>query len=244
MTNNIIICNPKTLKCTKKELINFIDKYKKNIINYQGVIVHIISHGSNNDYFMTSDNQEIKLDFIKYEIIKASSGNPSLLKMIFYHACRGNADYHNYPVKVRYHPEISNQAKSNFDGLSAHINFIVVYGNIKGATVSADAYFTNCIIESFMDNAKSKLFNKYLMDLIIDIRANLQEKTENAEICTIDNTLRHKRIKLLRQKKNNHKDANGDDPEAPLIQLSHNHECGNDKQERNKIVIEDIRISA
>eukprot|EP01083_Nonionella_stella_P158249 514820_1 len=75
----------------------FVDKYKHLLedTNYKAVIVHILSHGSGDDSFMTSDMKTMQTSFFEHELITATefAGHPQLIKLIFHHACRGHADY-------------------------------------------------------------------------------------------------------------------------------------------------------
>eukprot|EP01084_Bolivina_argentea_P108579 194053_1 len=92
---DVRICNNNKdqFYCTKPDVINFVDKYKENVVNYDAVIVHILTHGQNGKQFQTSDGKFVKLGFINHELIEASVN--VCTKIIFYHACRGGADYHD-----------------------------------------------------------------------------------------------------------------------------------------------------
>eukprot|EP01083_Nonionella_stella_P134264 408575_1 len=94
------VCNESTLKCTKRDILRFIDKYKHLLedASYKAVIVHILSHGSGDDSFMTSDLKTMQTSFFEHELITAATfaGHPELIKLIFHHACRGHADYTDY----------------------------------------------------------------------------------------------------------------------------------------------------
>eukprot|EP01084_Bolivina_argentea_P207716 354356_1 len=78
--------------CTKQDVINFIDEQVEELRDYDSVIVHILTHGQNGDQFQTSDGKTLKLDFIKHELSEASDNK--CLKIVFYHACRGDVNYH------------------------------------------------------------------------------------------------------------------------------------------------------
>eukprot|EP01083_Nonionella_stella_P276341 938887_1 len=109
------ICNENTLKCNKRDIIRFIDKYKHLLedTNYKAVIVHILSHGSGDDSFVTSDLKTMRTSFFEHELITITefAGHPQLIKLIFHHACRGHADYfeaqevdsysNKYPVELK-----------------------------------------------------------------------------------------------------------------------------------------------
>eukprot|EP01083_Nonionella_stella_P134330 408813_1 len=91
------ICNEDTLKCSKRDVIKFIDIHKDELqdTTYKAVIVHILSHGFERDIFMTSDLKTIQTEFIEHELISTAQfvDHPGLIKLIFHHACRGSADY-------------------------------------------------------------------------------------------------------------------------------------------------------
>eukprot|EP01083_Nonionella_stella_P096803 272185_1 len=82
----------KGLYCSKQDVINFIDRFKENVSDFEAVIVHVFSHGQNGKAFQTSDDKLVRLGFITHELTEASDS--SHMKLIFYHACRGDADYH------------------------------------------------------------------------------------------------------------------------------------------------------
>eukprot|EP01083_Nonionella_stella_P077700 212294_1 len=94
------ICNEETLRCNKKDVLQFIDinKAELNDITYKAVIVHILSHGSETDTFITSDLKVVLTSFIEHELISTAefAEHPGLIKLIFHHACRGNADYFRF----------------------------------------------------------------------------------------------------------------------------------------------------
>eukprot|EP01083_Nonionella_stella_P276340 938885_1 len=77
------ICNESTLKCTKRDIIRFIDNYKHLLedTNYKAVIVHILSHGSGDDSFMTSDLKMMQTSFFEHELITVTefAGHPELI---------------------------------------------------------------------------------------------------------------------------------------------------------------------
>eukprot|EP01084_Bolivina_argentea_P017064 31882_1 len=80
--------------CSKSKLIQFIDQHKCKLqnIKYKAVIVHIITHGIQNDSFLTSDLKNVNMNYIRHEWMDAQqtlrNGSP-LMKFIFYHGCRG-----------------------------------------------------------------------------------------------------------------------------------------------------------
>eukprot|EP01084_Bolivina_argentea_P008485 15880_1 len=96
---DIHVCNKNTLHCSKKDIVEFVDqcKHKLDDITYKAAIIHVISHGYDDDQtcFMTSDGEKMKLNFIYHEITEACNfaGNLELIKLVFYHCCRGSANY-------------------------------------------------------------------------------------------------------------------------------------------------------
>eukprot|EP01084_Bolivina_argentea_P017547 32771_1 len=93
----VFICNKDASYCTKADVISFIDEHMERLNNksYKGVVVHILTHGQNNEQFITSDMKLMELDFICYELNEASISNSSLIKIIHFHACRGSQIYHD-----------------------------------------------------------------------------------------------------------------------------------------------------
>ena len=249
---DVFVCKPESLDCSKEDIIDFVDECTKRLSEgaYNGVIVHIISHGSKGDYFISSDNQQISLDFIKHEVIN-ETGNEDLVKVIFYHACRGNTDLHltgNKPEEFQSHQDDSHnsccrlcrksddkyldyeppsngiemvtgyskdsitkasvssrkwsdvsRSKPERKNTAAESNLIVIYGNIDNSTVSSAGYFTQCIYDTFKGNV-AKWIKKDFLSLIIKIGWDLEEKTEQAEICTISGAIRYKQIRMERMK--------------------------------------------
>eukprot|EP01084_Bolivina_argentea_P251427 421683_1 len=106
---DVFICKNDTLDATKNDIIDFIDKYKKRLDDpqYNGVIIHIISHGSETDSFLTSDGKHMKTSgFIQHEItseieMRDKSENSDVVKLIFHHQCRGTAIFHTGKLKHR-----------------------------------------------------------------------------------------------------------------------------------------------
>eukprot|EP01084_Bolivina_argentea_P251430 421686_1 len=80
---------------TKADVFRFLDKNLKELPNYDGIIVHIITHGCNGQEFQTSDGKTMQLKAIKHEINEATHfyGHEVCIKILFYHACRGDASY-------------------------------------------------------------------------------------------------------------------------------------------------------
>eukprot|EP01084_Bolivina_argentea_P211396 359608_1 len=95
---DVFICNEETLYCTKRDIISFIDEHLSKVQNglYGSVIVHILTHGSKHDLFETSDHKTLSVDFVKHELVSVEefNENSSVIKLIFYHACRGTTDFY------------------------------------------------------------------------------------------------------------------------------------------------------
>eukprot|EP01083_Nonionella_stella_P083978 232310_1 len=218
------ICNESTLKCTKRDIIMFVDKYKHLLedTNYKAVIVHILSHGSGDDSFMTSDMKTMQTSFFEHELITATefAGHPQLIKLIFHHACRGHADYFEAPEIDHRH---SNATPSKFSvelkeiisdreydvplrtdfsnslfnrqtkKTDAHSNCAVLYGTIEDRALSDDGHFTDSICKVFRINSRNPI-KRDLYYLIRQIGYDLETRTNNAQICTSKGigTLRNK----------------------------------------------------
>eukprot|EP01084_Bolivina_argentea_P018562 34526_1 len=95
---DVYICNEHSLYATKQNVIEFIDKHKVKLQEklYKAVIVHIITHGFINGDFLTSDMKKVPTEFIEHELVSELEfyGNTSMIKLMFYHACRGSANYY------------------------------------------------------------------------------------------------------------------------------------------------------
>eukprot|EP01084_Bolivina_argentea_P169214 293360_1 len=91
---DVRLCNysKNSFYCTKKDVIHFIDENLVELNTYDGVIIHIFTHGQNGNEFLTSDGKNLKLAFIKHELNEASQN--MCMKIVFYHSCRGNVSYH------------------------------------------------------------------------------------------------------------------------------------------------------
>eukprot|EP01084_Bolivina_argentea_P135513 238772_1 len=161
---------------TKKGIIDFVNKHINKLINdrfrsYKAVLVHILSHGAaKKDAFITFDGQTMETSVIKSKVINAAnrSNNRDLVKIIFYDACRGNADYSNRAIHYQRYNCIScicccrstinkknnsieekyndidiklrgNNATSNKANKSdPYPNCVTVYGTVEGRVVSDD----------------------------------------------------------------------------------------------------------
>eukprot|EP01084_Bolivina_argentea_P266239 451510_1 len=79
---------------------------------------------------------------------------------------------------------------------SKDANWIIVYGTIKGRTVSDSGYLAHCVSASFTKNAKRRK-KKDLHSLIVEIGRDLEYKTEGVEVCNYGtNSLRHDTVRL------------------------------------------------
>eukprot|EP01084_Bolivina_argentea_P039264 72573_1 len=92
------VCNEdeETFYCTQMDVVDFITNHKKRLRNktFNGVLVHILSHGTNNEYFKTSDMKDIQISLIQEQLIDETD-NLDIIKIICHHACRGGNVYHN-----------------------------------------------------------------------------------------------------------------------------------------------------
>eukprot|EP01083_Nonionella_stella_P087160 242343_1 len=195
-----------TLNCTKKDVIHFINKNTADINDFDGVIVHIFSHGQN-DSFRTSNGKYVKLAFIKRKL----NGGDSDIRIIFYHPCRGQASHHIEDdtsvqnsrfmcCKCRKHPSNSHVGnaesgrtlnhsqetnESQINDPSLHTNFVCIFGNVSDRTTSTKGYFTNSIYVIFDSNANKRciLMKPSFDELLRALRSELIERSSKAEIC-------------------------------------------------------------
>eukprot|EP01084_Bolivina_argentea_P271398 461788_1 len=221
--------------CTQQALITFIDdqmkKVQSNDLLYEGVIVHILTHSDESHQLLTSDGTYLPFDFIKHELSCAAENvdNLDLMKVIFFHACRGRNNYYNNSskpsdIETKYKtknkikcicnwstcckkneniaslrvPLIKNQKEdvplhnikingkliqspsvSSSRGIGglisnkksktapADANFVTIFGNYEGRTVSTAGHFADCICELFEDNAnRCPCMSKNFLQLI------------------------------------------------------------------------------
>ncbi len=207
---HVLRCNIDTLYCTKRDIIKFVENKLKLFDNsYKCVIVHVISHGSSNS-FTSSDLKEIKLDFIRHELIEAAeeADNLGLIKIIFHHACRGTVDYHIGNNEIRHQQQrrvtlnIRIRGSTNHtssDDISYDSNCITIYGNISGRSMSDNGYFTQCICDAFGKNVE-KLIKATFNELMVDIGRSLERITNHAELCTVKATVRFDSIRFVKYK--------------------------------------------
>eukprot|EP01084_Bolivina_argentea_P289239 496632_1 len=215
---DVFVCNFDTLYCTKKDIIKFVDKHMNKLQqqHYNGAIVHVITHASGN-VFLSSDQKEIKMDFISHELISSAevTDNTTLIKVIFHHGCQGNTDYHLGKILTSNETNTTisttniNQSSSSLMRTSfvhstshKHIhvmtydsNLVIISGNVAGRAMSDSGEFTKCICESFSANAK-RIIKADFNSLFTEIGSNLERKTNHAELCNINGTLRYHSIRF------------------------------------------------
>eukprot|EP01084_Bolivina_argentea_P299667 516555_1 len=211
---DVFVCNEDTFHSTKDEVQDFIDKYKEKLMSdmYGSVIVHVISHGLE-DEFICSDGKTMKLDFICHELISTEefSTIQSLIKVVFYHGCRGDSDWsvnHKATYQLQNHETSATVSSKNKHNLAVHplrgcahiidkdnvdhchdSNLVIISGNIAGRTMSDNGDFTKCICESFGNNLK-RILKADFYTLIVEIGNKLEGKTTHSELCHISGTLR------------------------------------------------------
>eukprot|EP01084_Bolivina_argentea_P297408 512359_1 len=228
----VIVCNKDTLYSTKQDVHEFIDQYlnKINEGKYECVIVHIISHGTE-EAFIASDGKEVYIDFISHEL---SWGNSNLIKLIVNHGCRGQYNYSdnssittttqirgknkNVQTKASFNISESINNKNQTENISDQSNLIIISDNVKGRTMSDSGTFTECICDSFAKNLNRKM-KATLQSQLVEIGNNLEKKTNCAEVCNISGTLRFNPIRFQKCKdKQTYKVAQtfGDDCYYPL----------------------------
>eukprot|EP01083_Nonionella_stella_P083981 232316_1 len=210
------ICNESTLECTKRDIIRFIDTYKSLLedTDYKAVIVHILSHGSGDDSFVTTDLKTMQTSFFEHELITAAefAGHPELIKFIFHHACRGHADYfkahqiekcsNKFSVELKEIVTYKKRDARDSKTVPLRTDYSDVLGNRKQRT-EPDAH-SNCVVlyGTIEDRALSddghftesickifgsnstNLIKRDLYSLIRQIGSHLETTTNNAQICT------------------------------------------------------------
>eukprot|EP01083_Nonionella_stella_P015947 44612_1 len=216
------ICNERTLKSSKKDIMQFMDEHlcKLEERKYKSVIVHIISHGLEKCFF-SSNEEQIDIDFIQHEIVTKATETKQLklIKLIFHHGCQGYADHaigtntdeddmhmavNRVAFKVNSEINHNVQNKITYDS-----NYLLISGNIAGRAMSDSGNFTRCICQSFGDNLE-KCVKADLNTLLIQIGQMLEEKTRHAELCNVNGTIRFNQIRLEQCKeiRNNSGDHN------------------------------------
>eukprot|EP01083_Nonionella_stella_P001863 5356_1 len=190
---DVFVLNAESLYSTAFNVENFVDETITELENkdkrYKAVIVHVISHGSDS-YFTTSDMQNMKRDFITHELTTKAEDvqNLELIKVIFYHTCMGDVDYHSgEPLKtgiVRGSFIIPNSStiEYNDETISYESNLVTVSGNIKGRSVSDKGDFTKCVCVVFRNNEKRWIKSDF-DTLLKEIKLNLEKETQHAELC-------------------------------------------------------------
>eukprot|EP01084_Bolivina_argentea_P215930 366698_1 len=210
---DVCVCNNDTLYSTKSNVIDFIDCHKTRLYDsvYSGVIVHILSHSSENS-FTTSDMKQINMEFIHHEIITTAEHADclKLVKLIFHHGCKGNADYSIPSVaksnlldvntaghhKFRFkHSYVQNMKVNDKKQMSYDSNLVIISGNILGRSLSDSGHFTKCICEAFANNL-GKILKRDFNSLVVEIGRNLETKTNSAELCNTNGTIRYDQIRF------------------------------------------------
>eukprot|EP01084_Bolivina_argentea_P111322 198666_1 len=240
---DVFVCNQDTLYCTKLDVIDFIDEHMTKLedTTYKAVIVHVISHGSD-DSFVTSDSKQLNIDFIKHELINKADEeeNIGLIKLIFNHGCQGEANYSDGNIMGlnTYHTTNNEQIDDNLyyatrGALNMHrtidnnhdydiphdANCAVIAGNISGRTMSDSGYFTKCICDAFKSNLK-RMIKADFNSLMVEIGRNLENKTNNAELSNVNGTLRYHHIRFEKGKNiNNDVDYNNKSENNNDIQM-------------------------
>eukprot|EP01084_Bolivina_argentea_P291253 500548_1 len=199
---DVLICNEDTLCCTKEDIIDFIDNgldLLKHETKYKCAIIHVLSHSSQKDSFLTSDGQKIQLDFLIHELSDIDQYiNQSLVKLIFNHCCRGSEHYYfnSNGFAPRYKSEhfgemvlgLDQKTNHDFEPSLEDTNLILVYGTINDRIMSDSGYFAQAIYDAFSKNS-SRIFKHDFWSLIAEISRELQAKTKDAEICSMESTL-------------------------------------------------------
>eukprot|EP01084_Bolivina_argentea_P243395 408038_1 len=83
----------------------------------------------------------------------------------------------------------------NYFNTTSLWNCVTISGNLSGRVMSDSGHFTNCICESFEKNCERMIKNDF-NSLIIEIGRELQKKTNNAEICNTNGSLRYDQIRF------------------------------------------------
>eukprot|EP01084_Bolivina_argentea_P021393 39745_1 len=218
---DVFICNEDKLLttdqlyCSKMDVIEFVDKHVNTLHTgtYNGIILHVISHGSYNEThqtFNTSDMKHVELAFLKHEV----NINNSFVKLIFHHACR-TKNHINHSLSFNKGIEHSLQHSGNCNdsgrrhffsnkhtnskmsnSSSADTNCLTVFGTIQDHTLSDAGDFTDCICNSFGGNLHKCLFSRNLNSLVVEIGTSLENKTNGNEICDMHGTIRFKQIRF------------------------------------------------
>eukprot|EP01084_Bolivina_argentea_P040918 75516_1 len=202
------------LDATYDGIINFVDDHTKTLMDdssrsYKAVFVHILSHGlSEKEAFITFDSKNIETAIIKNKIQNAA--NTDLVKIIFYDACRGEANYCD-PNRVihddqcwicccicchhsRYMDE-NNDDDNRARGISTmsknvgknetNLDCVTIYGTIEDRSLADKGWFTKCICDVFERNInKHHLKQNDFNSLIVEIGSILLKKSNNAQICS------------------------------------------------------------
>eukprot|EP01084_Bolivina_argentea_P251419 421668_1 len=219
---SVYICNKDTLYCTKHDIIDFVDD-KLSLIsdsNTKCIIIHIISHGNEKE-FLSSDLKKIQFEFIQHELVQAFEEKSinNAVKIIFIHGCRGNVNYyHNSSHEIETkqlndqfnHRTVTfmhfdNQSNQDYLNMSIDANFVTVWGNIRDRAMSDNGHFTDCIVESFTKNV-NRIIKGDLLLLLSEIGNNLENRTQHAELCNFNSSIRYNAVRFEKCKQRQEND--------------------------------------
>eukprot|EP01083_Nonionella_stella_P074578 202348_1 len=231
------------LYCTKMDILNFVDEQKLKLEHniYNGVIVHIITHGAQDDSFLTSDSKRMTTDFIQHEVIEYATSE--MIKVVYHHKCRGSANHsrsqrksnteHSFGLAAPLIRTVTDadrniavtemQSSSNNPVnernfvTSVESNWVDIYGTIKGRTVSDEDIFADCVCEAFERNA-TRIIKKNFKTLTTDFGYELETRTYEAELCTVTSSVRYHQVRYQPAAQNN----GVGDAQPPPIQSSRN----------------------
>eukprot|EP01084_Bolivina_argentea_P205047 350305_1 len=219
---DVFVSNEEELYNTKNHIREFIDEHKIKLAGnvYQCLILHIISHGTDQgDCFLSSDQQNVNVEDLRRELTEGSMDakrKTPLLKIIFNHACRGNNIYTTGTMRGVISICGTADVGDNTDPKKwEDSNWAIIWGNIKDRTISDCGNFTKCICDVFENNA-TKMIKKNFRELITQIGIDLEHRTGSGEICNMNETLREKMIRFERFSKPIKK---GNDFESSQIEL-------------------------
>lgn len=105
------------------------------------------------------------------------------------------------------HVSINDNEDAN---ICADSNLVIISGNIAGRTMSDSGYFTKCICESFGKNVE-RILKADFHSIYVEIGNNLEEKTNHAELCNINGTLRFNPVRFEKDKNEKNEDVKDED---------------------------------
>eukprot|EP01083_Nonionella_stella_P263616 895305_1 len=74
-------------------------------------------------------------------------------------------------------------------------NCMIISGNVSGRSLADSGNFTKCICDSFGSNV-TKLIKADFNALVVEIGQTLEQRTNHAELCNINGTLRFNKIRF------------------------------------------------